>query len=286
MRRVISSSDCAVANFGALTAYPSPVHNDADTDSFGSSFVLWYALLLPLLLPALLPVILSVLVFVPALVLVLVLVLVNGSYAALFKKLSPQGQFVGHELCHVVAIQPSSCPVCGDQQILSAVVEYRHGFAFYDPAPGLAEVLSPTTNKRQAAVRQRVRVSTFSLLAQTSALGWQIEGKRAPAFPVPSWSGRRTSVVHVHGWSPSGSSKAVAPQHGMTGLEATWNWAPSGRWWAFVSGKGQSKRTAGRGIPPPSEQQGRFPQLGVCAGGPNFAQKQQIRNKIITGGTG
>ena len=33
--------DAGVANFGNLTAYPSPVHTDADVQAFGSSFVLW-----------------------------------------------------------------------------------------------------------------------------------------------------------------------------------------------------------------------------------------------------
>jgi len=37
----ISTMDAGVANFGNLTAYPSPVHTDADTTMFGSSFVLW-----------------------------------------------------------------------------------------------------------------------------------------------------------------------------------------------------------------------------------------------------
>ena len=37
----ISSLDAAVANFGMLTAYPSPVHETADTSKDGSSFVLW-----------------------------------------------------------------------------------------------------------------------------------------------------------------------------------------------------------------------------------------------------
>ena len=30
-----------VANFGKLTAYPSPVNETADTATFGGSFVLW-----------------------------------------------------------------------------------------------------------------------------------------------------------------------------------------------------------------------------------------------------
>mmetsp|Transcript_35724 Transcript_35724/g.93375 ORF Transcript_35724/g.93375 Transcript_35724/m.93375 type:complete len:832 (-) Transcript_35724:153-2648(-) len=37
----IASTDAGVANFGNLTAYPSPVHTDADTETFGASFVLW-----------------------------------------------------------------------------------------------------------------------------------------------------------------------------------------------------------------------------------------------------
>jgi hypothetical protein len=48
-----------------------------------------------------------------------------------------------------------------------------------------------------------------------------------------------------------------------------------------------------KGGPAGSGGLGRFPQIGVYAGGPSeqegvrhFAQKQQIRNKIITGGTG
>ena len=37
----ISSLDAAVANFGDLDAYPSPVHVTADTSTYGSSYVLW-----------------------------------------------------------------------------------------------------------------------------------------------------------------------------------------------------------------------------------------------------
>merc|ERR1719408_829340 len=37
----ISSIDAAVANFGKLDAYPSPVHETADTSTYGSSYVLW-----------------------------------------------------------------------------------------------------------------------------------------------------------------------------------------------------------------------------------------------------
>eukprot|EP00041_Stephanoeca_diplocostata_P034203 m.1150901 g.1150901 ORF g.1150901 m.1150901 type:complete len:780 (+) comp24479_c0_seq2:116-2455(+) len=37
----VASMDAGVVNFGALTAYPSPVHNDANTTGHGSSFVLW-----------------------------------------------------------------------------------------------------------------------------------------------------------------------------------------------------------------------------------------------------
>ena len=37
----IGSLDAGLANFGALTAYPSPVNASADTKSFGSSFVLF-----------------------------------------------------------------------------------------------------------------------------------------------------------------------------------------------------------------------------------------------------
>ena len=37
----ISSLDAAVANFGVLDAYPSPVHVTADTSTYGSSYVLW-----------------------------------------------------------------------------------------------------------------------------------------------------------------------------------------------------------------------------------------------------
>lgn len=37
----ITSTDAGVANFGNLTAYPSPVHTDPDTATFGASFVLW-----------------------------------------------------------------------------------------------------------------------------------------------------------------------------------------------------------------------------------------------------
>lgn len=37
----IATQDAAVANFGQLTAYPSPVHTDANTTAYGSSFVLW-----------------------------------------------------------------------------------------------------------------------------------------------------------------------------------------------------------------------------------------------------
>ena len=37
----IATQDAAVANFGELTAYPSPVNKTADTATFGSSFVLW-----------------------------------------------------------------------------------------------------------------------------------------------------------------------------------------------------------------------------------------------------
>jgi hypothetical protein len=37
----VGSADSAVANFGELTAYPSPVNVTADTDTYGSSFVLW-----------------------------------------------------------------------------------------------------------------------------------------------------------------------------------------------------------------------------------------------------
>ena len=36
-----AAEDAAVANFGQLTAYPSPVNTTADTATFGSSFVLW-----------------------------------------------------------------------------------------------------------------------------------------------------------------------------------------------------------------------------------------------------
>lgn len=38
---VVSSLDAAVVNFGELTAYPSPVHSDPDTENFGGSFLLW-----------------------------------------------------------------------------------------------------------------------------------------------------------------------------------------------------------------------------------------------------
>mmetsp|Transcript_43781 Transcript_43781/g.76864 ORF Transcript_43781/g.76864 Transcript_43781/m.76864 type:complete len:807 (+) Transcript_43781:83-2503(+) len=38
---LVSSLDAAVVNFGELTAYPSPVHNDPDTENFGASFLLW-----------------------------------------------------------------------------------------------------------------------------------------------------------------------------------------------------------------------------------------------------
>ena len=37
----VASTDAGVANFGNLTAYPSPVHQDADVDTFGAGFVLW-----------------------------------------------------------------------------------------------------------------------------------------------------------------------------------------------------------------------------------------------------
>eukprot|EP00928_Gymnodinium_smaydae_P036212 TRINITY_DN25336_c0_g1_i1.p1 TRINITY_DN25336_c0_g1~~TRINITY_DN25336_c0_g1_i1.p1 ORF type:complete len:743 (-),score=75.20 TRINITY_DN25336_c0_g1_i1:191-2419(-) len=37
----VSAMDAAVVNFGELTAYPSPVHSDPDTASFGASFLLW-----------------------------------------------------------------------------------------------------------------------------------------------------------------------------------------------------------------------------------------------------
>ena len=37
----IEAADAAVANFGELTAYPSPVNVTADTDRFGASFLLW-----------------------------------------------------------------------------------------------------------------------------------------------------------------------------------------------------------------------------------------------------
>ena len=37
----IAALDAAVANFGELNAYPSPVNTTADTRSFGSSFCLW-----------------------------------------------------------------------------------------------------------------------------------------------------------------------------------------------------------------------------------------------------
>lgn len=37
----IATTDAAVANFGELNAYPSPVHSDGDTVHHGSSFVLW-----------------------------------------------------------------------------------------------------------------------------------------------------------------------------------------------------------------------------------------------------
>lgn len=37
----VETTDAAVANFGNLTAYPSPVHTDADTETYGASFVLW-----------------------------------------------------------------------------------------------------------------------------------------------------------------------------------------------------------------------------------------------------
>lgn len=37
----ISALDAAVANFGELTAYPSPVNITGDTSTYGASFVLW-----------------------------------------------------------------------------------------------------------------------------------------------------------------------------------------------------------------------------------------------------
>lgn len=37
----IASLDAAVANFGKLTAYPSPTDQKGDTSNYGSSFVLW-----------------------------------------------------------------------------------------------------------------------------------------------------------------------------------------------------------------------------------------------------
>ena len=36
-----TSLDAAVLNFGELTAYPSPVLTEPDTDRFGASFLLW-----------------------------------------------------------------------------------------------------------------------------------------------------------------------------------------------------------------------------------------------------
>ena len=40
-RMQVAALDAAVANFGELTAYPSPVNTTGDTRSSGSSFVLW-----------------------------------------------------------------------------------------------------------------------------------------------------------------------------------------------------------------------------------------------------
>jgi len=40
-RLSVSSMDAAVVSFGELTAYPSPVHSNPDTNTFGGSFVLW-----------------------------------------------------------------------------------------------------------------------------------------------------------------------------------------------------------------------------------------------------
>ena len=39
----IEAVDAAVANFGELTAYPSPVHANASTEEHGASFLLWCA---------------------------------------------------------------------------------------------------------------------------------------------------------------------------------------------------------------------------------------------------
>ena len=40
-RMSVSALDAAVVNFGQLTAYPSPVLTEPDTDQFGASFLLW-----------------------------------------------------------------------------------------------------------------------------------------------------------------------------------------------------------------------------------------------------
>ena len=40
-RMSVSALDAAVLNFGELTAYPSPVLTEPDTDRFGASFLLW-----------------------------------------------------------------------------------------------------------------------------------------------------------------------------------------------------------------------------------------------------
>ena len=37
----IGSTDAGLANFGELTAYPSPVNTSADTKTYGASFVLF-----------------------------------------------------------------------------------------------------------------------------------------------------------------------------------------------------------------------------------------------------
>lgn len=37
----VGSTDAGVANFGNLTAYPSPVHVNADVETYGAGFVLW-----------------------------------------------------------------------------------------------------------------------------------------------------------------------------------------------------------------------------------------------------
>ena len=38
---MIGSTDAGLANFGELTAYPSPVNTSADTSTYGASFVLF-----------------------------------------------------------------------------------------------------------------------------------------------------------------------------------------------------------------------------------------------------